>query len=182
MKQLAILALASTLAFAASAQERAGVIDGVKGAVTVSSAKAIKRAVNGMAVPDGASILVPSDGAATVLLGSGCVVSLQGSQHLRVDAKLKCDQLQASVKQLFPAYQLAQAPLGGGIVGIPAAGAKDEDCKDDKGARKSDDKRCAVPVWWGSGGNVAAAGMTTLTAVAALTDWNRRDNQAVSGQ
>jgi len=167
MKQLTILALASSLAFAAMAQDGAGVIDGVKGAVTVSSAKAVQRAVDGMAVPDGASILVPSDGAATLLLNNGCVVSMQGSQHLKVNAKLKCEEVQASVKQLFPAYKVAQAPLGGGLVGIPAGGS-------------SDNKAGAAPGF--SGGGAAGIGLTALTSVAFLHDWNRRDSHALSGQ
>lgn len=168
MKQLTFLALASSLAFAAVAQDGAGVIDGVKGAVTVSSAKAVQRAVDGMAVPDGASILVPSDGAATLLLNNGCVVSMQGSQHLKVNAKLKCEEVQASVKQLFPAYKVAQAPLGGGLVGIPASD-------------KSDDRKGGAVLWSG-GGAAAGIGLTALTGAAFLHDWNRRDNHAVSGQ
>jgi hypothetical protein len=124
MKKLTFLAVASGLAFSAVAFEKpqnVGVINGVKGAVTVSSAESIKRAVNGMPLPEGASILVSSDGAATVAMNNGCTVALKGNQHMRVDSATKCDETQAAVTNLFPAYKVAQAPIGGGLVPPPSS-------------------------------------------------------------
>lgn len=116
MKKYAALALGLGLALGAAAAEPVvGTLHDVHGAVTLTSAQAVKVAADGMAVPEGASILVARDGAATLVLNNGCVIGLAGSQHLTVRGQLKCSELQASVRQLMPTYQLAQAPLGGGI-------------------------------------------------------------------
>ena len=62
MKKAACIALGLGFALAASAAEPAvGSIQDVKGAVTVSSTQAVKRAANGTPVVEGASILVASD-------------------------------------------------------------------------------------------------------------------------
>jgi hypothetical protein len=169
MKKIALLALASGLAFAAVAQDKqetsVGVINGVKGAVTVSSAQAVKRAVNGMAVPDGASILVSNGGAATLALHNGCVIALKGSEYVRVDASTKCDQVQAAVQQVMPTYKLAQAPIGGGIVPPPA----------------SDDRRAAAPLMGGNVNNAVAIGTVGVISVIALTA-STSSSTPVSGQ
>lgn len=157
MRKLAFIALAGTFALSAMAADKAasvGVINDVKGAVTVSTSDAIQRATKGMALPDGASVLVSSDGAATLALNNGCTIALQGSQHVQVDASLKCDEIQASVTSLFPAYQVAQAPLGGGITppsapNTPSAGV--------------------APVVGGVSNSMIAAGVSGLIAVAAVT-------------
>jgi hypothetical protein len=46
-------------------------------------------------------------------MADGCTIQLAPAQHLRVAPGLKCSQLQASVKQLFSPYQVAQAPVPG---------------------------------------------------------------------
>ena len=164
MKKLAFFALASTLAFGAAAQDKqesVGVISGVKGAVTVSSAQAVKRAVNGMSVPDGASILVSSKGAATLSLNNGCTIALKGSEFVQVDASYKCEQIQAAVQPVFSDYKVAQAPMGGGIAPPqqnPGSGA---------GFFASGGVGFIVPAVFG---------------VAALSDWNRGDSNRISGQ
>ena len=122
MKKLAFLAVATGLAFSASAQAPVGTVQDVKGSVTISNKAAVKRATSGMAVTEGASILVASDGAGTLVLNNGCSIALKGCQHITVNAALKCSELQASVKNLFPACKVAQAPVGGGLVAPPAAG------------------------------------------------------------
>ena len=166
MIKLAFFALASTLAFGAvaqSKQESVGVLSGVKGAVTVSSAQAVKRAVNGMAVPDGASILVSSKGAATLSLNNGCTIALKGSEFVQVDASYKCEQIQAAVQPVFADYKVAQAPLGGGIVPPSQQGPG------------------PAPV----GGFFSSnAGFIIPAAFvgSSLADWNRNDNGRVSGQ
>lgn len=129
MKRLACVALGLGFVVAAGAAEPAvGTIEDVQGAVTVASTQAVKRAASGMPVTNGTSILVASDGGATLVLNSGCVIGLAANQHVTVNSGLKCKELQASVKQLFPAYKVAQAPLGGGITPPPAQ-QQDRDAK-----------------------------------------------------
>ena len=41
---------------------------------------------------------------------------LRPNQHLTLNNKLTCGQLQSSVKDLFQSYKVAQAPVGGGLV------------------------------------------------------------------
>lgn len=168
MKKAACIALGLGFALAASAAEPAvGSIQDVKGAVTVSSTQAVKRAANGTPVVEGASILVASDASATLVLNNGCVIGLKGSQHLTVSTGLKCEQLQASAKQLFPAYQLAQAPLGGGIVPPPAAQAETE-------------RRAAALPWGGAGADGMAIG--ALGGVIGIAMFPHSDSSRASGQ
>lgn len=165
MKKLAFFALASTLAFGAAAQSKQdsiGVISGVKGAVTVSSAQAVKRAVNGMAVPDGASILVSSKGAATLSLNNGCTIALKGSEFVQVDASYKCEQIQAAVQPVFADYKVAQAPMGGGIAPPqPVPGP--------------------IPGGFFASGGLGLAIPAVFTAIT-ISDFTRSDPVRVSGQ
>ena len=119
MKKLAVLFVVGSLATAASAQETVGTLQGVSGAVSISGKNIVSRAKDGVSVTEGASVLVSSTGKATLALKNGCTVSLGANQHLTVNSKLPCDQMTASVKHLFPAYQVAAAPVGSGIVNVP---------------------------------------------------------------
>ena len=101
------------------------------------------------------------------MLNNGCVIGLKGSQHLTVSTGLKCEQLQASAKQLFPAYQLAQAPLGGGIVPPPAAQAETE-------------RRAAALPWGGVGADGMAIG--ALGGVIGIAMFRHSDSSRASGQ
>lgn len=100
-----VLALASV----AHAAESIGTLKNVSGVISISSKNTMSRAVEGIDVDDGSTILVASDAKATLVLASGCSVPLTASQHLVVDSQLPCSQIQASVKQLFPPYHVAQA-------------------------------------------------------------------------
>lgn len=123
MKQIALFAMAATCAVAAHANPAAaGKLTQVEGTVSISGAKGVARAASGTPVQDGASILVSSDGKASLVLNNGCVVLLNGSQHLKVDAKMACDEVQAAVKQLFPAYKVAQAGIGAGTTSTTGTG------------------------------------------------------------
>ncbi len=115
MKKLAVLFVVGSLAAAASAQETVGTLQGVSGAVSISGKNIVSRAKDGVSVTEGASVLVSSTGKATLALKNGCTVSLGANQHLTVNSKLPCEQISASVKHLFPAYQVAQAPIGPGL-------------------------------------------------------------------
>lgn len=170
MRKYASLALGLGFALAAVAAEPVvGTLHDVKGAVTVSSAQAVKPAANGMAVTEGASILVARDAAATLALKNGCVVALKGSEHLAVSSKLSCDELQASVRQLMPTYEVAQAPLGGGIVPPPAAQADD-----------SDNRKALVPLVGGMRSDkLAAIVFDTAIVIGAIA---QHDHRPASGQ
>lgn len=123
MKKLALLVALASGAFTVSAQDAAiGVLQGVSGTVSVSGKNVVSRATTGTPVYDGSAILVSSSGKATLVLNSGCAVSLGANQHLSVSAKLPCEQMSASVKHLFPAYKVAQAPIGGGTTPPPPPG------------------------------------------------------------
>lgn len=164
MKRIAFFGLAMGCAFAASAQVGGGVISDVAGNVTVSSKQSVKRAVKGTPVVDGASILVSTDGKATVVMGNGCVISLKGSQHLTVNVALQCAEVQASVKQLFPAFKVAQAPTAGpGAFSFGTAGA---------GA--------GIGAGIGAGTILAGAGLMTLGMV--TNDATSNDKKPASGQ
>ncbi len=123
MKKLAVLFVVGSLATAASAQETVGTLQGVSGAVSISGKNIVSRAKDGVSVTEGASVLVSSTGKATLALKNGCTVSLGANQHLTVNSKLPCEQISASVKHLFPAYQVAQAPIGAGLPPPPSSGA-----------------------------------------------------------
>ena len=123
MKKLAVLFVVASLAAAASAQETVGTLQGVSGVVSISGKNIVSRAKDGVIVTEGASVLVSSTGKATLALKNGCTVSLGANQHLTVNSKLPCEQISASVKHLFPAYQVAQAPIGAGLPPPPSSGA-----------------------------------------------------------
>lgn len=120
MKKLAVLFAVGSLAAAASAQETIGTLQGVTGAVSISGKNIVSKAKDGTGLTEGASVLVSSTGKATIALKNGCTVSLGANQHLTVNSKLPCEQISASVKHLFPAYQVAQAPIGVGLPPPPA--------------------------------------------------------------
>lgn len=121
MKKLAVLVAVGSLAAAASAQETIGTLQGVTGAVSISGKNFVSKAKDGAGLTEGASVLMSSTGKATIVLKNGCTVSLGANQHLTVNSKLPCEQISASVKHLFPAYQVAQAPIGPGLPPPPAA-------------------------------------------------------------
>ena len=112
MRKTALLVALASSALAAQAQQPIGTLQDVSGAVSVSGKSVVSRAANGTPIADGASILVSSSGNATLILQTGCSVNLGANQHLTVSAKMPCEQMTASVKHLFPAYKVAQAPIG----------------------------------------------------------------------
>lgn len=118
----AIAGLAGVVALAHAA-EPLGTLNDVSGVVSVSGSGLVSRAKDGTPVYAGSSVLVASNGKATLMLNNGCTIRMAASQHLVVDAKLPCDQMQASVKQLFPAYRVAQAGIASGLPGAAGSGA-----------------------------------------------------------
>ena len=176
MKKLAVLVAVGSLAAAASAQETIGTLQGVTGAVSISGKNIVSKAKDGAGLTEGASVLVSSTGKATLVLKNGCTVSLGANQHLTVNSKLPCEQISASVKHLFPAYQVAQAPIGPGLPPPQAA----------SGASGTGATAGAAGAGAAGAGAVAGLGFGTLAAVvggAALVGGiaNRNNSDPVSG-
>lgn len=124
--RLALTAMCALLAAAgtATAQETpVGQIVAVTGNVSVGGNSFISKATPGTSLHAGNTVLVSSNGKATITVGQGCVIQLGASQHLRITPGIKCEQQQASVKQMFAAYQVAQAPVPGSTPVPPVAPA-----------------------------------------------------------
>ncbi len=121
MRHLLTIAALSATAFAANAAESIGTLGKVEGAVTVGGSGLVTAARQGATLKAGDTITVSSTGKVTVMLKDGCVLPLRGSQYLRLDAKLTCSQLFASVVQLNSPYRQAAEGSGGGLIGTGAA-------------------------------------------------------------
>lgn len=117
MKHSLALAILCTLLASATAIQakelRVGQLGQVSGNVTVGGSNFMNKATSGTPLYAGNTVLVASNAKATIVMADGCTIQLAPAQHLRVAAGLKCSQLQASVKQLFSPYQVAQAPVPG---------------------------------------------------------------------
>jgi hypothetical protein len=107
----ALCALLAATGTAAAKETPVGQIVAVTGNVSVGGDSFISKATAGTSLHAGNTVLVSSNGKATITVGQGCVIQLGASQHLRITPSLKCEQQQASVKQMFAAYQVAQAPV-----------------------------------------------------------------------
>jgi hypothetical protein len=113
---LALTALCVVLASASvvNAKEAPlGQLSNVTGNVSIGGSNFINKAKTGTPLYAGNTVLVASNAQATIVMADGCTIQLAPAQHLRVAPGLKCSQLQASVKQLFSPYQVAQAPVPG---------------------------------------------------------------------
>jgi hypothetical protein len=113
MKKIALVALMAAAAMAANAQESLGTLSNVKGNISISGAGFVSKAANGTPLLEGSKVLVSNNAKATVVLANGCSVPLSSGQHLTVTSALTCAQLQASVKELFTPYRVAQAGTTG---------------------------------------------------------------------
>lgn len=109
----ALCALVAAAGTATAKEAPVGQIVAVTGNVSIGGNSFISKATVGTTLQAGNTVLVSSNGKATVTVGQGCVIQLGASQHLRITPGLKCEQQQASVKQLFAPYQVAQAPVPG---------------------------------------------------------------------
>ena len=122
---LALTALCAVLASASvvNAKEApVGQLGSVTGNVSIGGSNFINKAATGTPLYAGNTVLVASNAKATIVMADGCTIQLAPAQHLRVTPGLKCSQLQASVKQLFSPYQVAQAPVPGSTpVAAPSA-------------------------------------------------------------
>lgn len=126
MKRIAALALIAGVAgasFAAGTPESVGYLSVAKGTISVGGQGFATKAAHGMRLVDGNTVMVPTNGRASVVLNNGCTVDLTGSQHFTVNSALPCAQLQASVSQMFDTHRVAQAGVSGGLGAGGAAGA-----------------------------------------------------------
>ena len=113
---LALTSLCALLAAAPVAHAKEapiGQLGTVTGNVSIGGHNFITKATTGTPLYAGNTVLVASNAKATIVMTNGCTIQLAPAQHLRVVPGLQCKQLQASVKQLFSAYQVAQAPVPG---------------------------------------------------------------------
>jgi hypothetical protein len=111
---LAALCVLMTGATVVNAKEvPLGQISSVTGNVTIGGTDFMNKATTGTPLYAGNTVLVASNAKATIIMANGCTIQLAPAQHLRIASGLKCSQLQASVKQLFNPYQVAQAPVPG---------------------------------------------------------------------
>jgi hypothetical protein len=111
---LATLCAAFASASVVNAKEAPlGQLTSVTGNVSVGGSNFINKAKSGTPLFAGNTVLVATNAKATIVMADGCTIQLAPAQHLRVTPGIKCSQLQASVKQLFSPYQVAQAPVPG---------------------------------------------------------------------
>lgn len=181
MKKLAVLFVVGSLAAAASAQETVGTLQGVSGVVSISGKNIVSRAKDGVSVTEGASVLISSTGKATLVLKNGCTVSLGANQHLTVNSNLPCEQMTASVKHLFPAYQVAQAPVRAGIPGSGMPGALDAGVIATPGgvAAAATPSGVVAATTVGSVGTLAGISLGVIGIAAAVN--NNNNSNSVSG-
>jgi hypothetical protein len=111
--------LLSTGATAQAKEAPLGQIVAITGSVSVGVNNFISQAAVGTPLYAGTNVLVSSHGKASVAIGKDCFVQLGASQYLSITPGLPCAQQQASVKQLFAPYQVAQT----GPTAAPPSGA-----------------------------------------------------------
>ena len=118
-----LLALLSVAASSAMAAEPLGTLTGVDGQISVGGKGFVTRAKAGTPLFDGSSVMAAADSGATVQLAEGCTVVLKANQHLTVNNKLTCGQMQASVKNLLRTHQVAQVGIGSTVGATQTVGA-----------------------------------------------------------
>lgn len=121
MKKFVIASACALFAVAASASDVVGELRDVQGAVTVASNGEVVKAVNGTKLTATSRVLVANGGKASVMLKDGCLVPLKANQQVTLNPSLTCAQQFAAVNQLAAPYRVAQAGVGGGLIGGGAA-------------------------------------------------------------
>lgn len=122
MKKIAVaLALVSAASFSLAA-EVVGELRDVQGSVTVTSPTGVVKGAVGTPLSPVSRIMVGSGSKATLVLNEGCVIALKANQYVALDPKLACSQQVAAVTQLAAPYRVAQAPVGGGFMGLTSTG------------------------------------------------------------
>lgn len=114
-----LCALVTTTANAQIKEAPLGQIVAITGSVSVGVNNHISQASVGTTLYAGTKVLVSSHGKASLLIGKDCLVKLGASQYLSITSGMPCAQQQASVKQFFAPYQVAQT----GPITTPPSGA-----------------------------------------------------------
>jgi hypothetical protein len=108
---------------AASAQtpQTLGTVADVQGIVTVSNGTTVGTAVRGTVISQGNHFVTASAGAARLTMDNGCVIHLKPNQSLRIDSRLSCEQLIASIQPVAGAPVTASAGVTPGALAVGAA-------------------------------------------------------------
>lgn len=114
-KTVLVCALAGLSLAAVAKEAPIGALSYVKGNVSVGGNGFVSKAARGTPLLEGSVVMVATGGQAIVKLDNGCALNLSAGQHITVNSKLSCYELQASVNQMFSPYQVAQS--GGAVVG-----------------------------------------------------------------
>lgn len=122
MKQIAVVLACLAAASVSVAADKVGELRDVQGSVTVTSSTGVVKGVAGTPLSPVSRIMVGSGSKATLVLDEGCVIALKANQYVALDPKLVCSQQVAAVTQLAAPYRVAQAPVGGGFMGLTATG------------------------------------------------------------
>lgn len=167
MKKLLALAIVASAVSSLHAQGVAGSasrLTGAFGLVSVSQDGLTRPGGVGTLLGDGATVVVPSRGSATIQTANGCTVSLRAGQAVTLNSRLNCSQLSSSISQgpIAPAAAIQTAAVDTGVSGGSAAGGSAA------GA--------------GASSSVAASAILgtaiTLGVIAAIVDGNRSNRPA----
>lgn len=128
MKKITALLFAVGAMTAAQAQGLPGSVSrltGVFGLVSVSQDGVTRPGGVGTPLADGATVVVPSRGSATIETASGCTVPLRAGQAVTLNSRLSCSQLVSSISQgpIAPAAPIQTAALATDVGAASAAPA-----------------------------------------------------------
>jgi hypothetical protein len=112
-KVLAVGLLVLVTAASAQTSQSLGTVTEVQGVVTVNNGITVGIAARGTAITQGNHFVTASAGAARLTMDNGCVIHLKPNQSLRIDSRISCAELIASVQPV------AGVPVTG-TAGVPA--------------------------------------------------------------
>ena len=109
---VATLALSSSFA-AFAAPSTVGVLENIKGVVSVSSNGVVNSVVGSTNLVNGSVVINSNNASSVVSLTNGCTVGLKANQVLTVNAAAACSDLLASVKSIATPVVMADDEFGG---------------------------------------------------------------------
>ena len=108
---LTAIALSSSVA-AFAAPSTVGVLENIKGVVSVSSNGVVNSVVGSTNLVNGSVVINSNNASSFVRLTNGCTVGLKSSQVLTVNAAATCSDLMASVKNVGAPVVMADGDAG----------------------------------------------------------------------
>ena len=111
---VAALALSSSVA-AFAAPSTVGVLENIKGVVSVSSNGVVNSVVGSASLTNGSVVINSNNASSVVSLTNGCTVGLKANQVLTVNAAAACSDLSASVKNIAAPVVMADDDGFGGL-------------------------------------------------------------------